>query len=370
MGNLTTGGNNRVGIILVHDDGATVFPRYANRRAILRPPKNHRFSKCDIVQKFRGETRAHEKLVLLLEAHHHEQRVSTRHHTGGLFGRFETKINSVSFRTFKKFDRPVSLWPNHDDLEVLRRLLDPDDVVERPSEPADRGGTAWLTPPDPVAVQGNDALILEEGFAAPAEPPAPSAPLPPPSPPPLSRARYAPPTLRRPGRSRRRVWLALFVLVAGAAGAVVYSRAPVFLALGVRIPALVRQALKALPPQTWRSHTAARLPAPSPAAPRRSAPPSSRPPVRLSPPVEQPGAAVAQAVRSYNEEAALFNTQHDCTELARSLRAVEDRWIAYTRRHSPGATLDAARARRDQAVYASVDSVERRFEASGCPRRP
>ena len=238
-----------------------------------------------------------------------------------------------------------------------------------PREPANRGGTAWLTPPDPVAVQGNDALILEEGFAAPAEPPAPPAPPPPPPPPPV-RARHAPPTLRRPGRSRRRVWLALFVLVAGAAGAVVYSRAPVFLALGVRIPALVRQALKALPPQTWRSHTAARLPAPSPAAPRRSAPPSSRPPVRLSPPVEQPGAAVAQAVRSYNEEAALFNTQHDCTELARRLRAVEDRWIAYTRRHSPGATLDAARARRDQAVYASVDSVERRFETSGCPRRP
>src|SRR5439155_1653794 len=96
-----------------------------------------------------------------------------------------------------------------------------------PREPATRGGTAWLTPPDPVAVQGNDALILEEGFAAPAEPPAPPAPPPPPPPPPV-RARHAPPTLRRPGRSRRRVWLALFVLVAGAAGAVVYSRAPVF----------------------------------------------------------------------------------------------------------------------------------------------
>ena len=122
MGNLTTSGNNRVGIILVHDDGATVFPRYANRRAILRPPKNHRFSKCDIVQKFRGETRAHEKLVLLLEAHHHEQRVSTGHHIGGLFGRFETNINSVFFGAFKKFHRPIGIWADHDDFKVLRRL--------------------------------------------------------------------------------------------------------------------------------------------------------------------------------------------------------------------------------------------------------
>src|SRR5439155_242045 len=125
---------------------------------------------------------------------------------------------------------------------------EPDPSRAGPREPADRGGTAWLRPPDPVAVQGNDALILEEGFAAPAEPPAPPAPPPPPPPPPV-RARHAPPTLRRPGRSRRRVWLAVFVLVAGAAGAVVYSRAPVFLALGVRIPALVRQALNALAPQ-------------------------------------------------------------------------------------------------------------------------
>src|SRR5882757_11249998 len=122
MGNLTTSGNNRVGIILVHDDGATVFPRYANRRAILRPPQNYRFSKCDIVQKFRGETRAHEKLLLLLEAHHNEQRVSTGHHIGGFFWRFETKINSVSFGMCQKFYRPVGVWPDHDDLEVLRRL--------------------------------------------------------------------------------------------------------------------------------------------------------------------------------------------------------------------------------------------------------
>ena len=230
-----------------------------------------------------------------------------------------------------------------------------------PKEPAERAGTAKLTPPERVEVQGNDALIFEEGFAPPAEPPAP------PEPPPPARARHAPLTARRPGRRRRRVWLALFVLVGGAAGAVVYSRAPVSFALGVRIQALLRQALKALPPQAWRSNTAARLPAPRPAAPRRSAPP---PPVRLPPPVEQPGAAVAQAVRSFNKEAALFNTQRDCAALAQSLRAVEGRWVAYTsRRQSPGSSLDTARARRDQTVYAGVDSAERRFEASGCPRR-
>jgi len=78
---------------------------------------------------------------------------------------------------------------------------------------------------------------------------------------------------------------------------------------------------------------------------------------------------VAQAVRSYNDQAALFGVERDCAGLGRSLRAVEERWMAYKAlRQSVGAKLDAEGARRDLTLYASVDSVERHFEASGCTR--
>ena len=54
--------------------------------------------------------------------------------------------------------------------------------------------------------------------------------------------------------------------------------------------------------------------------------------------------------------------------LARGLTAVENRWIAYNTARRNAGVLDAAHTARDQTLYAGVDSVERRFEQSGCPR--
>jgi hypothetical protein len=47
---------------------------------------------------------------------------------------------------------------------------------------------------------------------------------------------------------------------------------------------------------------------------------------------------------------------------------VEQRWTTYNSARKRAGVLDAAHALRDQALYARVDSVERRFEQSGCPR--
>ena len=53
------------------DDRSTaVLASHTHRRAILWSPKNHWFSKCDVVEEFGSKTRAHEKFMLFLEAHH------------------------------------------------------------------------------------------------------------------------------------------------------------------------------------------------------------------------------------------------------------------------------------------------------------
>lgn len=62
--------------------------------------------------------------------------------------------------------------------------------------------------------------------------------------------------------------------------------------------------------------------------------------------------------------------QIDCATLARGLVSIENLWITYnTERRVRVAAFDAPRAAKDQALYAAVDSVESRFEDSGC-RRP
>src|SRR3989441_3561843 len=60
--------------------------------------------------------------------------------------------------------------------------------------------------------------------------------------------------------------------------------------------------------------------------------------------------------------------QVPCAGLARGLAAVENHWITYNTARRNSGVLDAAHAARDQTLYAGVDSVERRFEQSGCPR--
>jgi hypothetical protein len=104
-------------------------------------------------------------------------------------------------------------------------------------------------------------------------------------------------------------------------------------------------------------------PAPRPVAPT-AAPPSDAA-VRL----DHIGDSLTRAVRTFSDRRALFTrSQLACPDLARSLEAVENRWIAYNTARRASGTLDATRAVRDQALYAGVDSVEHRFEQSGCPR--
>lgn len=58
-----------------------------------------------------------------------------------------------------------------------------------------------------------------------------------------------------------------------------------------------------------------------------------------------------------------------CDELQRGLVSVDQAWIAYNERGKVWVSgLDAERAQRDERLYARVDSVERRFAASGCQR--
>jgi predicted transcriptional regulator len=79
---------------------------------------------------------------------------------------------------------------------------------------------------------------------------------------------------------------------------------------------------------------------------------------------------VSGAVTSYAERAALFDRRRvSCAELQRGLLTVEEGWMAYSARGEAGAPpLDSARARRDQFLYTSVDSVERHFEGTACTR--
>jgi len=79
--------------------------------------------------------------------------------------------------------------------------------------------------------------------------------------------------------------------------------------------------------------------------------------------------SLSQVVRSFAERATLFaRGQLPCAGLARNLATVESRWLAYNGARRGAGVLDAAHAARDQALYAGVDSVERRFDQTGCPR--
>jgi len=132
----------------------------------------------------------------------------------------------------------------------------------------------------------------------------------------------------------------------------------------------------------------ARVTAPSPAArrpvPRRTqsgntqpapAAPAAAP---LAPPPPSPFArfdrlsdSLSRAVRSFQDRASLVaGGRMDCGGLSSGLVTIENLWITYnTERRARMAAFDPRRASQDQALYAAVDSVESRFEQSGC-RRP
>ncbi len=125
--------------------------------------------------------------------------------------------------------------------------------------------------------------------------------------------------------------------------------------------------------------TPARTPTPS-AASRRTSPGTrvTAPPAATAPaPPPSPFArydrlsdSLSRAVRGFQDRATLFvSGRADCPTLAGGLVAVENLWMTYnTERRARMATFDLRRATLDQALYAAVDSVESRFEHSGCSR--
>ena len=140
-----------------------------------------------------------------------------------------------------------------------------------------------------------------------------------------------------------------------------------------RAPAPARPTVKPTPPTV--APPAASRPAPSgntgaaPAAARPAGPPQPPPSAPARTKLDLAGDSVTQVVRTFADRARLFDQrQLACAGLARGLELVETRWVAYNAARRSAGVLDGTRAGRDQALYARVDSVERKFEQSGCAR--
>jgi serine/threonine protein phosphatase PrpC len=79
--------------------------------------------------------------------------------------------------------------------------------------------------------------------------------------------------------------------------------------------------------------------------------------------------SVTLAVRGYGNRVRQFAShQVECPALAEGLAEVEALWVSYSVGKRRAAPLDPARQSRDQTLDASVDSVDRDFDRSGCPR--
>src|SRR4029077_18623308 len=113
--------------------------------------------------------------------------------------------------------------------------------------------------------------------------------------------------------------------------------------------------------------------------PRAAAPPAApaAAPGPIPPPPAPPsltrldviGDSLVTLMSNFGERAALYaRGQLPCAGLARGLTDVENRWASYNTARRNAGVLDASHSIRDQILYAKVDSVERRFEQSGCPR--
>src|SRR5205809_291417 len=209
---------------------------------------------------------------------------------------------------------------------------------------------------------------------------------------------YPPPVAPAPKkRRRRRHWpwrrwlrrLSVLMLVAGAAGAYWWFQ-PTLPSLTVppgvedlaarvaALPARLKEAVtkaRARPPRP-RAAPPSRPPSARQPAPTTAAPPPSPAPVTAAPAPPSPlgrldrvGDSLALVVRGFNAGAAQFaRGQLACVGLAHALGAVEQRWTAYTAARRAAGVLDATHAARDQSLYAGVDSVEHRFDKSGCER--
>jgi proteasome lid subunit RPN8/RPN11 len=243
--------------------------------------------------------------------------------------------------------------------------VSPAEVGTRPPEPP-------LAPPAPRRTPTHTFRLLDEEEE--------KKPAPAPAPPPKPRRR------KRRGPWLRRLAILLLLAGVGAGG---------YWYLAIRNPTLLPGLLdrgKQFVARITKRNPAPPHPAPA-ASPRRRPtagsppPPPARPPAAAVPaapvPVPQPVAppspfarfdrlrdSLSGAVRNFQDRAALFAAgRMDCGGLATGLVAVENLWPTYNlERRARMAAFDQRRSSQDQAVYAAVDSVESRFEQSGCPR--
>ncbi len=271
------------------------------------------------------------------------------------------------------------------------------------------------TPPQPIASSPSDLpfLSLEDSVAETIEQAAPQPPPPFPSAP--SEARPAKQERKKVRRRRklrvpRAVWKGAIAIIVALAAAGAYWRfvhltpaqvgeriTKVAVGLAERAVALFDRAAAlvarpaapsgrraAPPPRTARPAPQRPAPTPQPAPITQPAPPPPPPPPPTAspPPLPAPRPAaqrpkldvvadsVARALRGYQGQADLFAQRRlDCAGLARELAAVESRWLGYSaERRAVRAALDPARAATERSLYASVDSVERGFDRTGCPR--
>lgn len=238
--------------------------------------------------------------------------------------------------------------------------------------------------------------VAPEQVSARPAPPAPPVPAPPPPPPrrtsspkfrlldqEVERKKQTPPTGMR--RSRRRsAWpkriLVLLIVAALGGGGYWY--------FALRNPAV---------PPPWAglldrakqlvAKVTSRKPAAPPPAPRRAGPrptPVAAPP-QITQPIPPPPAitvasqferfdrlsdSLTRMVRNFQDRAALFESgRMDCSGLGNGIIAIENLWMSYNiERKARMASFDPPRVARDQALWASVDSVSRRFDNSGCHR--
>ena len=285
----------------------------------------------------------------------------------------------------------------------------PEPPLPPPSPPPPRA--ARRTPSQPIASPPSDLpfLSLEDSVAETIEQAAPPPPPPFPSAPPEPRpAKQERKKVKRRRRLRvpRAVWKGAIAVIVALAAAGAYWRfvhltpaqvgeritkvavglADRAVALFDRAAALVARPAApsgrraAPPPRTARPAPQRPAPTPQPAPITQPAPPP--PPTASPPPLPAPRPAaqrpkldvvadsVARALRGYQGQADLFAQRRlDCAGLARELAAVESRWLGYSaERRAVRAALDPARAATERSLYASVDSVERGFDRTGCPR--